>query len=463
MLAAYRDRADIVGELADHGADPNLKNENGETALASAAQGKSFVCTRYLLNRGAKVDVQDVSGTTPLMYAAMSGSTEVVSLLMTHGADCNHRNAKGNGPLSFAAWAGQDSVVELLLDHGSSLDSPDHPDASPLLRASMRGRTLVIRRLLNAGADPRKISAKGWTPLHVASQQGWATVAAMLLAAGADPNARGEGGRTPLIFATAAGHRNVAKVLYSHGADPTIEATDGKEPRRAVELPSISRPPEGQRASLLSRALLFAWRVGWGLIVALFSKQHTIEGVEVGMLAVPEKHSTIAFRRIHKALQLIAQYDPSKFRRLRRDVRRIQVTSLLGTTGMFSEAARTCFLDGKILYGDKSSVTAVACTIVHEATHARQFSVGFCYSEADRLRIERACVRAEVSFVRSIPGEDSTAWAEEKKLGALDAGLLSNAAMAERQVRTIQEDIRVGWLARFGEWMIRRRSTRKQL
>lgn len=461
LAAAHMDHADIVSELLRSGARPNDKGVKGYTPLSVAAEKGSLSCANALLNNGASIDEPDVDGTTPLMHVATNGSVELVFLLLSCGADPNRVNQHGDTPLSFAAWAGKTGAVEKLLAADALVNNHGHLASSPLLRAAARGRTDVIYKLLDSGADTRTANLKGQTALHSVAARGYAGATIMLLAAGADPNARDRGGRTSLLFASHAGHRNTFRALVSYDANPDLGATDGKEPSRVIQLPPIHRRPNDRRSRpLLSPVAWVRW-VAWGCIV-LFSKQRTIDGVPVWMFGLTRQESEVAFNRVRAALRLMAHHTPAVLRRMRLDVRRILgARFLLGPTGSFEWGTRTCMLAGRNLYGDEASTTAVACTIVHEATHARLASLGFGYSEIDRLRIERACVRATTSFVRSVPGADSSARREELMLGRLDAGSLTNTAIAERLISGMKKEWGRSWVTRLGEWMIRSRGVSK--
>src|SRR5689334_24021721 len=86
MYAALYGDSDSVRLLLDSGADPNLRNEAGATALmwALADAGK----TRLLLEHRADANARSDDGRTPLLIAASQhGSGAVVKLLLDHGAN----------------------------------------------------------------------------------------------------------------------------------------------------------------------------------------------------------------------------------------------------------------------------------------------------------------------------------------------------------------------------------------
>jgi ankyrin repeat protein len=112
MYAALYGDATSLQQLLDLGADPNLKNDAGATALLWAVD--SLDATRLLLDRGADPNTRSVDGRTPLVLAAArAGATEVVKLLLDRGARLD-----GQTPLVQAGDAADATTIKLLLDRG---------------------------------------------------------------------------------------------------------------------------------------------------------------------------------------------------------------------------------------------------------------------------------------------------------------------------------------------------------
>ena len=71
--------------------------------------------TERLLELGANVNLRDADGDTALHGAAESGNVEIMRLLLDKGADPNTRNKQGGTPLMWAAVFGNDEAARLLL------------------------------------------------------------------------------------------------------------------------------------------------------------------------------------------------------------------------------------------------------------------------------------------------------------------------------------------------------------
>jgi hypothetical protein len=78
---------DIVHRLLEHGADPNIPDNDHRTALHQASSRGRLDATRLLLSYGAKIDEKDGSGRTPFQLAASKGQDEITKLLLEYGAE----------------------------------------------------------------------------------------------------------------------------------------------------------------------------------------------------------------------------------------------------------------------------------------------------------------------------------------------------------------------------------------
>ena len=78
--AAEAGDVELLQSLLAEGADVNLSNWYGRSALMAAAQSGDAAVTRLLVEARAHVNVQNKTGWTALMYASCNGHTEVRDL-----------------------------------------------------------------------------------------------------------------------------------------------------------------------------------------------------------------------------------------------------------------------------------------------------------------------------------------------------------------------------------------------
>ena len=153
-------RGDVaaVRSLLAEGADPNVAQGDGLTALHLAAQEGNLEIAEVLLGGGAMVEAQTrIGGYTPLHLASGGAHTSLVGALLEAGANAGAvTTTTGVTPLHLAARAfnGQ-GVVKALLEGGASVNARESAAGqTALMFAASYGRSGAVRELLSHGADP---------------------------------------------------------------------------------------------------------------------------------------------------------------------------------------------------------------------------------------------------------------------------------------------------------------------
>ena len=212
------DRHDIMTALLKAGADPNARTHRGHTPLHDAATTPQETSgpVRQLLDAGGDPAARDELGNLPLHYAAarrVKGRAAAVGyLIRAHDSvmAVNEQNNSGKTPLHWAAARpGQDQAetISLLLDNGADPTVQDRLGNLPLhYAAAARGDTRpdAVSRLLHSGLRANHQNHSGNTPLHEAvsrAGEGQAKTIAQLLDAGADPTLANSRGQSPLDLA----------------------------------------------------------------------------------------------------------------------------------------------------------------------------------------------------------------------------------------------------------------------
>lgn len=128
--AAKNGHTGIARILIEHGADVNLANNYGETALMSAITSGHTDTVKLLVERKADINhipivgLPCLSGFTGLMYAILHRYTDMIRLLIEHGADANRATYSGDSALTYAAITKQVDIVKLLLLYNANIPVP---------------------------------------------------------------------------------------------------------------------------------------------------------------------------------------------------------------------------------------------------------------------------------------------------------------------------------------------------
>ena len=182
--------------------------------------------------QGADLELPDYDGRTALHLAAAEGQLAVVGWLLTEGVAPNPPDRFGHTPLDDAVLGTHDAVARLLEVHGgrrgsvTPQPSPTEPDdttpvrnsADPLhgavmMWAAATGDLEALRRSVARGATIDVVDYDLRTPMHLAAAEGHREIVEVLLAQGAAADPRDRWGSTPLDEATQNGHDDVAQVL----------------------------------------------------------------------------------------------------------------------------------------------------------------------------------------------------------------------------------------------------------
>jgi ankyrin repeat protein len=169
-LLAARGHTEALRLLLDAGVDVNGRVDGaGRTPLLSAADvfaseraARMLSTMALLLARGADVNLTDLAGYTALAGAARLGDRERIALLLKWGADPNRRAVPGTAPrcgetpLFAAIRAASAESVRALLEAGASASVQSDSGLTPLACAKglrkTRARGEIIALLQQSAA-----------------------------------------------------------------------------------------------------------------------------------------------------------------------------------------------------------------------------------------------------------------------------------------------------------------------
>ena len=102
--------------LLGKGANPNLADKNGETALQRASSLGWSDGVEILVHAGASIDVSNSAGETPLIAAVHRRDTALVRTLLAAGANPDRSDNSGRSARDYAELLGPQSGILAELD-----------------------------------------------------------------------------------------------------------------------------------------------------------------------------------------------------------------------------------------------------------------------------------------------------------------------------------------------------------
>jgi len=113
ILASYHGNVEVAALLAKHVREINVNSDSG-TALMAAVFKNDIEIAKMLLDLGADPNIADPNGTTALHYATRFSNIDLIKLLIAYDVDINLRDSKGFSALDYALQAKNEPILELL-------------------------------------------------------------------------------------------------------------------------------------------------------------------------------------------------------------------------------------------------------------------------------------------------------------------------------------------------------------
>ncbi|AKI78847.1 putative ankyrin repeat protein [Acanthamoeba polyphaga mimivirus] len=256
VTSSYWCTIDTVKLLLENGADPNIPNNKGETALGLVV---SYLMTNYLeiaqktnclkiaqllIEYGANVNFQNNYGDYILNHSLQDKNFDIIKILLDNNTNPNLSNNKGNTLLHNICIHGEscDNIIKLLLNYNVDLNSVNLKGKTALMYLCKfyykTNNINSIELLLKNGANPNIQNTKGNTAmmylfnrLHHEHGDKKYNIIKLLLQYGADPNIKNKNGVSVLIRVSNTQNgwesKNIIKILLKYGADPNITNNQG--------------------------------------------------------------------------------------------------------------------------------------------------------------------------------------------------------------------------------------------
>jgi ankyrin repeat protein len=230
---------DVLDMLVAAKADIFAPNNKEENALSIAASGESAEMVEYLIGLGVKVPDEDKNAIMTEVMAFMYGdqvpadtATRIGSLLLSAGAKINAKNESGITGLMLAAQWTDAQYIEMLLKSGADPEIRNQDGRTSLMLAISSGwnNLDVIKLLIKYGARIDGVDNNGDSLLHLAATSNKESTDALiyLISSGVSVNSINKNGYSPImVWAEQSSNIEVLRVLTLNGGLGSIKGNDG--------------------------------------------------------------------------------------------------------------------------------------------------------------------------------------------------------------------------------------------
>jgi uncharacterized protein len=196
---------------ADRPADP-------AAALLRGAEEGDADAVAVALRAGADIELRDGQGRTALMLAATHDHVSAAQLLVAMGADPDALDDRHDTPWLVTGVTGSVAMLEALLPANPDLTVRNRFGGLSPIPASERGHVAYVRRVVKTGVDVNHVNDLGWTALLEAVILGdggadHQEIVRILLGAGARRDIADKDGVLPLQHAERRGYDEIAELL----------------------------------------------------------------------------------------------------------------------------------------------------------------------------------------------------------------------------------------------------------
>ena len=230
-IACCNKHVDTVMSLVLNGADPNISNYKGDSALIPAIQKNSDTIVKLLLEAGIQTDVYNKNRDTPIIICCRLGQSKILEICLNH-IPLEKRMAELSicadidGFNALLAAAEQDRVqcITICEKFGANLEFRTSDTnsilegATALHIATHYGNISSVKKLCEIGANPQsQTSVHGYTCLHIAIKQKYKNIVSYLISTYphlitiADNN-----GMLPVTYAKATGNESILENFFNN-------------------------------------------------------------------------------------------------------------------------------------------------------------------------------------------------------------------------------------------------------
>ena len=219
IVALTNGHNDAFTFLIDKGADVNLQDHVGYTALHHAVESRNFDAVSCLVHNGADVNLfTSINKHTPLMSACQFHNMDAINVLLNKGADVNLQDRDGKSALHFAC----SDICYWLIQNLADVNMCDNHNCTPLMQASSKSDVKKVAMLVENQAKVDLQDMNGNTALHHAMHNSYHSheytpeICCALLTAKASIHLCNSQGWTPLLLASENCIKSAVEIFIKH-------------------------------------------------------------------------------------------------------------------------------------------------------------------------------------------------------------------------------------------------------
>lgn len=236
QACSRREKKEIVKLLLEAGANPNTKNNSGETALM-VDLNFSGQYADILMEHGANINECSKNGTTALAIAAAYGSPETLKKILSYKPNLNITDDHMKDVMFSSVRNNNIEVIDILVKAGVTVNLQDDEGQNALLYAAYFGKVGAVKKLVELGLDINSCDYSGKPFFSLMAYNGsssnwqknqYSEMVSEFLQLGADINKRDKAGMTPLMHTAMNVNYNAFEVLIDAGADSSAKDPNGR-------------------------------------------------------------------------------------------------------------------------------------------------------------------------------------------------------------------------------------------
>eukprot|EP00833_Pecoramyces_ruminatium_P014660 jgi/Orpsp1_1/1188692/evm.model.d7180000066551.1 len=193
FLACDKNKTEIFSYLIEHGANCNVKDNNGTPLLLLAIRNNiNFDCIKKLVENNVNINERDNNGIDPLLEVIETNNTEIIKFLIDYSQKNNIKMNPINIELAISKLGY--SILEYLLSSSSiSIDSNQQREGKSLIiiiksdKYSLEEKEKLIELLIEKGMNVDYINEEdGNTALYYATEKEYFSIIKLLVDKGAN-------------------------------------------------------------------------------------------------------------------------------------------------------------------------------------------------------------------------------------------------------------------------------------